>query len=52
MTKKQMIEAIVNDQIERGIIKEADKAMQIKARMNEKKGITKWRMTYEAIFTK
>lgn len=33
MTRKQMIEAIVNDQIERGIVKAEDKQAQINARL-------------------
>lgn len=33
MTRKQMIEAIVNDQIERGIVKAEDRQMQVNARL-------------------
>lgn len=33
MTKRQMIEAIINDQIERGIVKPEDKDFQIKCRL-------------------
>jgi len=33
MTRKQMIEAIINDQIKRGIVKAENKQMQINARL-------------------
>lgn len=33
MTRKQMIEAIVNDQIKRGIVKPEEKKMQVNARL-------------------
>lgn len=33
MTRKQYIEAIVNDQIKRGIVKPEDKQMQVNARL-------------------
>lgn len=33
MTRKEMITACVEDQIARGIVKEENKAMQIKARL-------------------
>lgn len=33
MTRKQMIEAIIDDQIRRGIVKPEDKKMQVNARL-------------------
>lgn len=47
MTRRELAEIIVNDQIKRGIVKEENKKMQIKARLT---GMFKmgWLDLYEA----
>lgn len=55
MTRKEMITACVDNQIERGVVKAENRAMQIKARLNglgfckamSKSECTEW---YNAVF--
>ena len=39
MTRKELISACVDDQIKRGIVKAANRTMQIKARLNGAHGV-------------
>ena len=39
MTRKELISACVDDQIKRGIVKAANRTMQIKARLNGANGV-------------
>lgn len=55
LTRKEMIEAIVNDQIKRGIVEEEDRAFMINMRLKGFGGCKRMsemdcRRAYEAIF--
>lgn len=50
MTKKEMITAIVEDQVKRGVVREDNKDFQIKMRMKERQSWSYWDRVYKAIF--